>query len=161
MTDPATDRAEMLDQFHRWLRERRLPVTRQRTLVAELVLGAHDHPSADTLRRELERQGERVGTATIYRTLDLMLDAGCIAAHDFGDGRRRFEPMAAQARHEHLICRRCGRVTEFSNAPLERMMQLVADEHGFRHERHRVEVHGLCPDCQRRDVGSLQPPATR
>jgi len=161
MPDPTPDRAALLEQFHRWLRDRRLPVTRQRTLVAELVFGAQDHPSADTIRRELELHGERVGTATIYRTLDLMLDAGCIAAHDFGDGRRRFEPMAAQTRHEHLVCRRCKQVTEFSNAPLERMMQLVADEHGFLHERHRVEVHGLCPDCRRRDVGSLSPASAR
>lgn len=161
MPDQTTDTSALLEQFHRWLRERRLPVTRQRTLVAELVFAARDHPSAETIRRELDRRGEQVGTATIYRTLDLMLDAGCIAAHDFGDGRRRFEPMAAQTRHEHLICRRCGQVTEFRNAPLERMMQLVADEHGFLHERHRVEVHGLCPDCRGRDVGSLAKSPTR
>ncbi|MCL4864910.1 MAG: transcriptional repressor [Gemmatimonadales bacterium] len=161
MPGPTTDSAAMLERFHRWLRDRRLPVTRQRTLVAEQVFAGHGHPSAETIRRELERQGEQVGTATIYRTLDLMLDAGCIAAHDFGDGRRRFEPMAAQTRHDHLVCRRCGTVTEFRNAPLERMIQLVADEHGFLHERHRVEVHGLCPACRARDVGSLARPGSR
>jgi Fur family ferric uptake transcriptional regulator len=155
MAPATTDAAPLLEEFHRWLRERRLPVTHQRTLVARLVLEARDHPSADAIRRELERRGERVGAATVYRTLDLMLQAGCVAAHDFGDGHRRFEPMPAAARHEHLICRRCGRVTEFINDRLERMLHLIADEHGFLPERHRVEIRGLCPDCRSRDPGTL------
>lgn len=161
MPTPTRDARPLLEDFHRWLRDRRLPVTGQRTLVARLVLEATDHPSADAIRRELDRRGERVGSATVYRTLDLMLQAGCIAAHDFGDGHRRFEPMPAEARHEHLVCRRCGRVAEFVNERLERMLHLVADEHGFLPERHRVEIRGLCPDCRGRDPGALTPARAR
>jgi len=134
-----------------------MPMTRQRALVARAVFAAEDHPSAEAIRRELERRGERVGAATVYRTLDMLVEGGFVAAHDFGDGRRRFEPMPAQSRHEHLICRRCGRVVEFVTERLERMMRLVADEHGFVYERHRAEIHGLCADCRGRDLGALAP----
>ena len=51
---------------------------------------------------------------------------------------------AAQADHEHLICERCGTVVEFANERLERMLPVLADEHGFQHQRHRVEIYGVC-----------------
>jgi Fur family ferric uptake transcriptional regulator len=82
-----------------------------------------------------------------------------VRAHDFGEGFRRYEPMPAQAHHEHLICLRCGRVVEFANERLERMLPLLADEVGFQHTRHRVEIYGLCRDCRERDLGALQPAA--
>lgn len=152
---PTPESRELLERFAGWLRDRRLPLTRQRRVVAEVVFGASDHPSVEAIRRELDRRGERVGLATIYRTLEMLLKGGFIAAHDFGDGRRRFEPAPASARHEHLVCRRCGRVVEFVNERIERMMRMVADEHRFLYERHRAEIHGLCHDCRGRDLGAL------
>lgn len=147
--------ADLLERFTGWLRDRRLPLTRQRALVAEVVFSADDHPSVEAIRRELDRRGERIGLATIYRTLEMLTKGGFVAAHDFGDGRRRFEPTPASARHEHLVCRRCGRVVEFINERIERMMRMVADEHRFLYERHRAEIHGLCSDCRGRDLGAL------
>lgn len=158
---PSTEGAALLEDFSRWLRDRRLPLTRQRAEVARLVFATEGHPSAEAIRRELDRKGVPVATATVYRTLDLLVEAGFVAAHDFGDGRRRFEPLAAQARHEHLVCRRCGQVVEFVNDRLERMMRMVADEHGFLFERHRAEIHGLCAACRGRDLGALAPAGPR
>ena len=153
---PAGAETENLEsRFVEWLKERRLPITRQRLLIAQLVLRSDGHPSVDALQRALDLVDERVATATIYRTLDLMVEAGLIAVHNFGDGRRRYEPMAAQSHHEHLVCRRCGQVVEFVNERLERMIRLVADEHNFLLERHRVEIHGLCAVCRGRDFEAL------
>lgn len=144
-----------MERFHRFLRDHRQPLTRQRDLVAELVLGSGEHLSADAIERGLRSRGERIGTATIYRTLDLLVEAGIVKAHDFGEGFRRFEPADGAAHHEHLICGRCGKVTEFSNERLERMLPVIADEHGFEHQRHRVEIYGTCRECQGRDLGTL------
>ncbi|HXE58779.1 MAG TPA: Fur family transcriptional regulator [Gemmatimonadales bacterium] len=146
------ERAALLDRFRRYLRDKRLPLTRQRELVAEVVLLSDDHLSVDAIQRRLKDRGERVGTATIYRTLDVLVQSGVVKAHDFGEGFRRYEPMPAQAHHEHLICERCGAVVEFSNERLERMLPIIADEHAFQHHRHRVELYGICRDCQRRDL---------
>src|SRR6185437_2342444 len=116
------ERAALLERFRRYLRDHRLPVTRQRALVAQTVLLAEDHLSVDGIRRRLREKGEQVGTATVYRTLDVLLESGLVRAHDFGEGFKRYEPMPAQAHHEHLICERCGRVVEFQNERLERML---------------------------------------
>jgi len=144
--------AALLDRFRRYLRDHRQPITRQRDLVAQVVLLADDHLSAEAIQRRLRDQGESVGTATVYRTLEKLVESGLVRAHDFGEGFRRYEPMAAQADHEHLICERCGRVVEFQNERLERMLPILADEHGFQHARHRVEIYGICRECRQRDL---------
>jgi len=145
--------AALLERFRTYLRDHRQPLTRQRDRVAELVLTSDDHLSAEQVRRRLRQAGEAVGLATIYRTLDLLVQSGLVRAHDFGQGYRRFEPMPAQTHHDHLICVRCGKVEEFAHERLERMLPIIADEYGFQPERHRVEIYGVCRDCQRRGLG--------
>jgi len=147
--------AALLDRFRRHLREHHQPVTRQRDLVAQVVLLSEDHLSVEAIRRQLKQLGERVGTATVYRTLDLLVQSGLVRAHEFGEGFKRYEPVLAQGDHEHLICERCGRVVEFANERLERMLPVLADEHGFQHRRHSVEVYGVCQACLRRELGPL------
>ena len=147
--------AALLERFRRHLRDQHLPVTRQRDLIAQTVLMSDEHLSVEAIQRALMERGERVGTATIYRTLDVLVRSGLVRAHDFGEGFKRYEPMPQQAYHEHLICLRCGKVVEFQNERLERMIPIIADEHAFEHQRHRVEVYGLCQECRRRDLGPL------
>jgi Fur family transcriptional regulator, ferric uptake regulator len=145
--------AALVERFRRYLRDHHQPVTQQRDHVAEIVLTSDDHLSVEQIRRRLAERGTRVGLATIYRTVDLLVRSGLVRGHDFGQGFRRFEPVPAQSTHEHLICVRCGSVTEFAHERLERMLPIIADEYGFQPDRHRVEIYGVCRDCQRRGLG--------
>ncbi len=145
----------LAERFRRYLRDHRQPVTRQRDLVADIVFTSGDHLSVEGIHRRLRERGERIGTATIYRTLEVLVASGLVRSHDFGEGFRRFEPMPAQAHHEHLICVRCGQVVEFTNDRLERMLPVLADEHAFQHQRHRVEIYGVCRSCRGRDLSPL------
>lgn len=140
----------LLDAFRRYLRERNLPVTAQRELVADVIFTAGGHLSVDDILARLRERGAHVGTATVYRTLDLLAESGMIVQRDFGEGFRRYERMRGTGvqHHEHLICVRCGKVIEFSNERLERMKALIAEEYGFRHHHHRLEIFGTCPECQ-------------
>lgn len=150
-----TARAALLERFRQYLREHHQPITRQRDLVAQVVFLAEDHLSVEAIRRELAQRGERVGMATVYRTLDLLVEGGLVRTHEFGERYRRYEARVAQADHEHLICERCGRVVEFANERLERMLPVLADEHGFQHRRHKVEVYGVCRTCSQQELGPL------
>lgn len=147
--------AALLERFRRFLRDQQLPVTRQRDQIASVVLGADGHLSVEEIERVLRERGVRVGTATVYRTLEVLVRAGVARAHNFGEGFKRYEPAPAQAHHEHLICERCGTVMEFANERLERMIPIIADEHQFQVRRHRVELYGLCKACRTRDLGGL------
>jgi Fur family ferric uptake transcriptional regulator len=149
------DGAALVERFRRHLRDHHLPITRQRDLVAQAVLLSEEHLSVEAIQKRLRERGDHVGTATIYRTLDVLVRSGLVRAHDFGEGFKRYEAMPQQEDHEHLICERCGRVIEFQNERLERMLPFIADEHAFQHHRHRVEIYGVCQECRRRDLGPL------
>jgi Fur family transcriptional regulator, ferric uptake regulator len=142
------DAAKLLEEFRRYLAEHNLPATQQRLAVADAVFFAGEHLSADEVGRRVVKHGVAVGTATIYRTLELLVRAGLAKEHDFGEGFKRYEALAAGQAHEHCICSSCGRVTEFSNDRLERMIALLADEVEFRPHHHRLEIYGLCRSCQ-------------
>jgi len=142
------DGTRALAAFRRYLSDRNLPATQQRLAVATVVLDAADHLSAEDVARRVEKRGVTVGLATVYRTLDLLVASGLVQQRDFGEGFRRYEPAPPGEAHEHCICSSCGRVMEFSNDRLERMIALLAEEAQFRPHHHRLEVFGLCRDCQ-------------
>lgn len=157
---PKVDGNVLLEMFRRYLRDHNLPVTQQREAVAGAVFFADAHLCVGDIERVLRERRLDVGKATVYRTLGLLATAGLVQEHDFGEGFKRYEPLVAQSHHEHLICLSCGKVVEFSSERLERMKALIADEHGFRHHHHRLEIYGFCSDCQRRDAVTLQPQHT-
>jgi Fur family ferric uptake transcriptional regulator len=157
--DPrSADVAQALDAFRRFLRERSLPVTTQREQVAEVLFAAGGHLSVDDVEQLLRGRDLHVGKATIYRTLDLLSESGMIVQRDFGEGFRRYERVPGHPHHEHLICLRCGKVVEFQNNRLERLKTLIADEYGFQHSHHRLEIYGACRECQQR-AGGARPPS--
>jgi Fur family ferric uptake transcriptional regulator len=134
--------------FARYLREQGLPVTHQRETVAEAVFESHEHLSVDDLESALRGRGERIGKATIYRTLDLLVRSRLVEEHDFGEGFKRYEHrLSRQPVHEHLVCLECGKVIEFLSPEMGEMEERVHAQLGFVPARHRLEIYGLCREC--------------
>jgi Fur family ferric uptake transcriptional regulator len=143
------DTSAALTAFKAFLRDRNLPVTHQRLAIAEVLLRADRHLSAEEVEHAARANGALVGTATVYRTLDVLLESGLVVERDFGEGFKRFEPARDTPHHEHLVCSSCGRVVEFRDERLERMTTIHAEAHGYARQRHRLVIHGICGDCQR------------
>ena len=145
---PHPDSAPFVRLFGRYLREEGLPVTHQREAVAEVVFGSGEHLSVDEIERVLRSEGHRIGKATIYRALDLLVRSKLVAELDFGEGFKRYEHrLSAEPIHEHLICLNCGAVIEFQSAEVHRIEAMVSARHGFRPTRHKLEIYGLCREC--------------
>jgi Fur family ferric uptake transcriptional regulator len=142
----------VVERFTAYLREHNLPVTAQRLAIAEVLLTSEHHLSAEEVAKEVSARGRTVGTATVYRTIDTLLESGLLVERDFGEGFRRFEPARDVPNHEHLVCTQCGKVEEFRDERLERMTTIVAESRGFARQRHRLVIHGICRDCQRGGV---------
>ena len=155
---PPSEQSQALDEFRRYLREHSLPVTTQREQVAEVVLDSRGHLSVEDIEQRLRERGLHIGKATVYRTLDILARSGMISERDFGEGFRRYERVPGHPHHEHLICMRCGKVTEFTNDRLERLKALVAEEYGFQHHHHRLDIYGVCRDCQLKDAAAPSSP---
>jgi Fur family ferric uptake transcriptional regulator len=124
-----------------------LRATRQRvTVLAELV-DEHDDVTAQGLHERLRQRGERLGLATVYRTLGLLAEEGVIdsLSHHQGELCYRF---CGHGHHHHLVCSGCHRVVELDDCELEPWLERVSAAHGFVATGHRLEVSGLCPDCR-------------
>lgn len=129
--------------------ERQLPLTPQRRAIAELLLDSKRNLSAEELIESLASRGIKVGTATVYRTIDVLLESGLVVELDRGEGFRRFEAKRELPHHEQLLCTVCGAVEEFRDSSLERMTSRVAESHGYVRERHRLVIYGTCAACNR------------
>ena len=77
----------MIETFRAFLRDHNLPVTAQRVAIAEVVLGSDRHLSAEEVAQEVSDKGAAAGTATVYRTLELLVRSGLVVERDFGEGR--------------------------------------------------------------------------
>ena len=143
--------------FSRYLREQGLPITQQREAVAQVVFSSTGHLSVEEIEQRLRQDEERIGKATIYRTLDLLVKSKLVEEHDFGEGFKRYEHrLSRQPVHEHLICIECGTVIEFRSDEVQRIEQRVVSEHGFEPTRHRLELDGLCRECRSAGVALPQ-----
>lgn len=143
MSDAEVDVHEVLS---RYMAERGLKSTRQRTLIVETFIGAEGHLSVEELWAAVREQDPKVSVATVYRTMKLLADSGLAHARNFGDGQTRYE--TASEHHDHLICTRCGTIVEFENHRIEALQEQVAREHGFTVSSHKMELYGLCRKCQ-------------
>ncbi|MDT8368807.1 MAG: Fur family transcriptional regulator [Longimicrobiales bacterium] len=142
-----------LKLFQRFLRDEGLPLTSQREAVAETLFSAEGHWSVEDLEEALRRRDEKIGKATIYRTLDLLVKSRLVEELDFGEGFKRYEHrLSRMIGHAHLVCDGCGTVEEYQIRELPAIEARVARETKFRPTRHRLQLHGLCTACQESGV---------
>ncbi|MGH7554860.1 MAG: Fur family transcriptional regulator, partial [Longimicrobiales bacterium] len=118
--------------FRRYLRDNGLPVTQQRESIAEVVFDSPRHLSVEEIEVKLRERGERIGKATIYRTLEMLVKSGLVEEHDFGEGFKRYEHLFGQQPvREHLVCTECGKVDEIHSSELVRVQEQEARRQGF------------------------------
>lgn len=117
-------------------------MTEPRRVIARVLSSATDHPDAEELHRRANAQDASISLATVYRTVKLFEDAGIIQAHDFRDGRARYEEVPDE-HHDHLINVRTGEVVEFHSEEIEELQELIAKKLGFRLVDHRLELYGV------------------
>ncbi len=119
----------------------------KRDQILGTFLTQEGHLSADDLFDLVRRQHPGVGRATVYRTLQWMVDRGVARKVDFGEGRSRFEPTYRHPRHFHLICTTCHRSSEFLSSDVEASMEEIADARHFAATQVVVQIVGTCEEC--------------
>ena len=117
-------------------------MTEPRRVIARVLSQATDHPDAEELHRRANAQDASISLATVYRTVKLFEDAGIIQAHDFRDGRARYEEVPDE-HHDHLINVKTGEVVEFHSDEIEELQEIIARKLGFRLVDHRLELYGV------------------
>ena len=131
------------------LKSKGLKVTRQRELILESFLKTGKHIGVEELLLQVRRRSPTIGNATVYRTMKLFVEAGIAEERRFSTGATLYEAHDGdEHHHDHLICTSCQRIFEFENEEIEKLQDEVAESHGFKLTHHKMELYGLCRDCQ-------------
>lgn len=141
---PTEDPKEL---FVNYLESEGLNVTKARKRIAEEVFQVEEHFDVTDLWAKLHEETS-ISMSTIYRTLDLMLDAGFVREVDLGESHTYYESVFGQKEHGHMVCLDCGKVIEFSSDRLQDLIQEIIDERGFEKEYYRLQIFGHCNNCE-------------
>ncbi|HEY7862220.1 MAG TPA: transcriptional repressor [Thermoanaerobaculia bacterium] len=139
------------DIFRKYLERRGLKLTTERQAVFDELFGRHEHVEADELLVRLRAKHKKISRATIYRTLELLVDSGIVGRLRIGESGYRYERLRAGEHHDHLICIACGRVVEFMDPQIEHLQDRVAEKHGFLLVSHSHQMRGVCRQCRPRE----------
>lgn len=120
----------------------------KRDVIVQLFLKQEGHLAADEFVTLVRAHDARISRATIYRTLQWMVDAGIARKVDFGEGRFRFEHSYRHPRHFHLICKTCSQSFEFLSSDIEALIEEVAEARRFSARQSVLQIYGTCEDCQ-------------
>ena len=129
----------------------------KREQIVNVFLRQEGHLSADDLVDLIRREDQRISRATVYRTLQWMVEAGIARKVDFGEGRFRFEHSYRQPRHFHLICKTCHRSFEFLSSDIEGLIEEVASARSFTASQSVVQIYGTCEGCRTGRGSTVEP----
>ncbi len=132
-----------------YLEDHNLKHTKQREAILDVFLSVRGHITAESIFQQVREQHPTIGFTTVYRTMKLLCDAGLAIERHFDDGVARYE--VEHEHHDHLVCTRCGKIVEFECSMIEQAQEEIGKRYGFRLLRHRHELYGHCPDCQKRE----------
>jgi Fur family ferric uptake transcriptional regulator len=136
-------------ELQKLLAEKKLKKTSQRALIWAALLESKGHPSVEEIRDILLGQGHRIGLATIYRTIKILLQSGFVRQSKL-HGFTRYEPVIKQPNHLHFICNLCGTTVEFPSRRIENLIKRATEQNEFEERYSRYAILGLCKACVRK-----------
>jgi Fur family transcriptional regulator, ferric uptake regulator len=120
----------------------------KRDAIVAVLLAQEGHISAEQLVDAVRARDARISRATIYRTLQWMVEAGIARRVDFGNGKFRFEHAYRHPRHFHLICKACHQSFEFLSSDIETLVEEVAEARRFAVDESVIQIYGTCDQCR-------------
>ena len=121
--------------------------TRQRVAVTDALARIGDFRSAQQIHDQITSAGEKVGLATVYRTLAALAEAGLVDVLRTEEGEAVYRQCSAGHHHHHLVCRSCGATVEIEGPGIEAWAARLGREHGYGDITHELELFGTCADC--------------
>ncbi len=121
-------------------------LTPERFEVLDYALHKKGHFAADELYTDMKQNKSNISRATVYNTLELLVDCKLVVERNFGDGKTTYESNFKRRSHDHLICTNCGEIIEFSAPEIEEIVQRVCDELGFIPTSYSFNIFGVCKD---------------
>ena len=134
-------------RFEAYLRSKKLKLTGERMEILATIFRKDTHFDAEELHAELKNLGRDISRATVYRTLDLLVQCGLVRKSSLGSSHANYEAAHENEHHDHLICLGCNKVFEFYRPDLETLQDAICQERHFKSLHHSLQIFGLCADC--------------
>lgn len=137
--------------FTMFLKSKKLRKTYERYAILDMVYDMTDHFDIESLYSALESSSHHVSRATVYNTIQLLVESGLVRRHQFGNQPAQYERVIGQrmGNHHHLICTECGKVKEVKDVELIRRLGQIKYP-TFQTEYFALYVYGICSRCQKR-----------
>lgn len=147
----------LLSNFKELLKENSLKFTHQREVVLKTLYEKDEHFTPESLYVLLKQSFPElnIGIATVYRTLNLLEEAGLATSISFGVAGKKFE-LANKPHHDHMICKSCGLIIEFQNNKIEQLQLEIAKSCHFEITSHLMQLRGLCQECSKNEKKKKQ-----
>ena len=140
------------EQFLGFLRSRGLRATAERRALIREIFAQHGHIDADSILAAVHSRGLAISRATVYRNLELLVQAGLAHKVRLSGRRYLYEHLHSGQRHDHMACRCCGRMVEFVSPGITALLSEICRAHGFEGRQNQLQILGICRSCADADT---------
>jgi Fur family peroxide stress response transcriptional regulator len=127
------------------LRRRGYKATSQRIAICRFALRSRDHPTVQSVYREVKPVHPTVSLATVYKTFRVLKELRLVQELPFLEGETRFDTRVEP--HANLVCRRCGNITDVDDPKVREIVAKVAARARFTVTGQRLDIYGICGRC--------------
>lgn len=141
--------------FVAYLEKKSLRKTPERFAILEEIYTRGGHFDVDSLFISMQKEKNyRVSRATVYNTMDILVDCGLVVKHQFGKNLAQYEKAYGYKQHDHLICTECHKVIEFCDPRIQNIQTTMGDLLNFTIVHHSLVLYGECKKekCENRTI---------